>query len=139
MKERKFSVYYESLLRSLRVSLTAVCQTGVSSSNPRQSHRVHPVHEAEKSHAPAGHRRPEEAECTAGAARYSTSSHCLHACFTRIPQGRGVNTDNVLSLCQTPFNFLACEEIQMLRRHDWFGWMLQCDGPCEWMKEACFI
>ncbi len=58
------------------MSLTAVYQTGVSSSNPRQSHRVHPVHEAKKPHAPAGHRRPEEAERTAGATRYFTLSRC---------------------------------------------------------------
>lgn len=61
----------------LHVSLTAICQTGVSSSDPRQSHRVHPVHETKKSHTPAGHRRPEEAERTAGAARYAATSLSL--------------------------------------------------------------
>ncbi len=64
-----------SLLQFLHVSLTAVYQTGVSSSNPRQSHRVHPVHEAKKPHTPAGYRRPEEAECIAGAARYVSMFH----------------------------------------------------------------
>lgn len=65
-----------SLLQFLHVSLTAVYQTGVSSSDPRQSHRVHPVHEAKKPHTPAGHRRPEEAERAAGAARYVKWSRC---------------------------------------------------------------
>lgn len=50
--------------------LTAIYQTGIPSSNPRQSHRVHPVHATEKPHTPAGHRRPEEAECPAGTTRW---------------------------------------------------------------------
>lgn len=72
--EKKPLCILASLLQFLHVSLTAVYQTGVSSSNPRQSHRVHPVHEAEKSHAPAGYRRPEEAERPAGAARYLSTA-----------------------------------------------------------------
>lgn len=44
------------------------CQTGFSSTNPRQSHRVHPVHAAEEPYPPARHWRPEEAERAVGAA-----------------------------------------------------------------------
>lgn len=44
------------------------CQTGFSSTNPRQSHRVHPVHAAEEPYPPARHWRPEEAEHAVGAA-----------------------------------------------------------------------
>jgi len=43
--------------------------TGIPGPNPGQSHRVHPVHAPEKPHAPAGHRRPQEAERPPGAAR----------------------------------------------------------------------
>lgn len=52
--------------------LTAIYQTGIPSSNPRQSHRIHPVHATEKPHTPAGHRRPEEAERPAGATSTGT-------------------------------------------------------------------
>lgn len=41
---------------------------GFQSTDSGQSHRVHPVHEAEKPHSPTRHWRPEEAECGVGAA-----------------------------------------------------------------------
>lgn len=72
-----FATMWRHCFNFLHVSLTAICQTGVSSSDSRQSHRVHPVHETKKSHTPAGHRRPEEAERTAGAARYAATSLSL--------------------------------------------------------------
>lgn len=48
--------------------LTELCQTGFPSTDSRQSHRVHPIHEAKKPYPPAGHRWLKEAECTVGAA-----------------------------------------------------------------------
>jgi len=64
------------ILHSLRqilvfhLLLTAIYQTGIPSSNPRQSHRVHPVHATKKPHTPTGHWRSEEAERPAGATRW---------------------------------------------------------------------
>lgn len=82
-KTKQKEIVLASLLQFLHVSLTAVYQTGVSSSDPRQSHRVYPVHEAKKPHTPAGHRRLEEAERTAGAARYRRLSlYHKHKHFT---------------------------------------------------------
>lgn len=42
--------------------------SGFPSTDSGQSHRVHPVHEAEKPHSSTRHRRPEEAERSVGAA-----------------------------------------------------------------------
>lgn len=90
----------------LHVSLTAVCQTGVSSSNPRQSHRVHPVHETKKSHTPAGHRRPEEAERTAGAARYVPASLSVSFSASTVDPSRDTQLSLLPPLLFIPPNLL---------------------------------
>lgn len=66
--------YLHSLRQILvfHLLLTAIYQTGIPSPNPRQSHRVHSVHATKKPHTPAGHRRPEEAERSAGATSTGT-------------------------------------------------------------------
>lgn len=63
----KYSVFLPRFLFSLTI-FAPWCQTGFSSTNPRQSHRVHPVHAAEEPYPPARHWRPEEAEHAVGAA-----------------------------------------------------------------------
>lgn len=96
-----------SLPQPLHVSLTAVYQTGVSSSDPRQSHRVHPVHETKKPHTPAGYRRPEEAERSAGTARYFPTAS-LSQCFA----GRGHSTADLGPFCYKNLNLDSATSVQ---------------------------
>lgn len=72
--EREYHVLAEQvdtaalLHSSLKVLLTGMCHTGFPSTDSRQSHRVHPAHEAKKPYPPARHRWLKEAECPVGAA-----------------------------------------------------------------------